>query len=42
METAADVIQDLVAGYLKKSTLTTTCMFPKVNEKIKDILTVVE
>ena len=31
METAADLIQDLVAGYLKKSTLTSTCIFPRVN-----------
>jgi hypothetical protein len=42
LETAADIVQDLVSGYLKKSTLTSTCSFPRINMKLFEIFQVVE
>lgn len=31
-----------MAGYLRKSTLTSTCSFPRINEKLQDIFQVIE
>lgn len=42
LETAADIVQDLVNGYLKKSTLTSTCSFPRINVKLAEIFEVYE
>jgi len=42
METAADIVQDLVAGYLKRSALASQCTFSRVEEKLGDILAVIE
>ena len=42
LETAADIVQDLVNGYLKKTTLMSTCSFPRINVKLNEIFEVYE
>lgn len=42
IETASDVIQDLTVGHLNKETLLSTCTFPRVNERLSEIISIVE